>query len=473
MISALLAATLVVTNATVIDDGVRRADIVITGETITCVGKCERPEDATVIDAAGRFVVPGFVDTHAHVLDRDRERTLGTLRLLLAHGVTTARDPGSGTEAIVTIRRMLAERKILGPRLFAAGRMLAGSDLDSDSFARVRTAEDIRREIRWQADAGVDFIKIYSSITPSQAKVAIDEAHARGLPVIGHLQRTTWTDAAKMGIDAITHGSPWSAEYLPEPARASYKQTMFGRVYWLEHIDLASPAFRELTDALVKHEVVVDPTLIAYHTKFFGNDPRWLLSPDNALVDAKTLRKWRDESFTRGWTPAQYAAAQKVWPKQLALTKLLFDRGVRMTVGTDTPTPWIVPGASFHSEMELLVSAGIPPAEVLRMATRNGGKSLRATIGAIEPGAAADLVVLTRNPLDDIRNTRSIEVVIARGVRYDPVMLVKPMPSSKAAALSPSSALTRIQSREKVDTARMSMPAAESTPQIFARKPTQ
>ena len=478
--SLTLAATLVIRNATVIDEGARKADVVVTGETISCVGTCAAPKDATVIDATGKFVVPGFVDMHAHVLDHavdakryDREATLRALRLLLAHGVTTVRDPGSETETILMLRRMLRERKILGPRVFAAGRILIGSNFDPEPFAPVRTTDDIRREIRFQADAGVDFIKIYSSITPAQAKVAIDEAHARGLRVIGHLQRTTWTEAAKLGIDAITHGAPWSPEYLPEAARASYEQTMFGRVYWLEHIDLASPVFREMTDELVKHRVVSDPTLIAYHTKFFGNDARWLKSPDNALVGEKKVQEWRDNSFTKDWTAAQYAAAQQAWPKQLALTKLLFDRGVLLTVGTDMPTPWIVPGASLHSEMELLVSAGISPRDVLRMATRNAAKALRAKIGAIEPGASADLLILGRNPLDDIRNTRSIETVIARGVRYDPVMLVKPMPSSSAAALGPSSSFTRIQSRENVDTARMSMPAPLSTPEILARNPTQ
>lgn len=462
MLPALLAATLFLKNATVIDGAPRKADIVVNGETITCVGKCAAPDGATVIDAAGKFVVPGFVDMHAHLLEHgrdekgeipprwDRETVLRYLRLLLAHGVTTVRDPGSETETAVTLRRLLAERKIIGPRLFTAGRILIGTDFDPEPFAPVRTADDIRREIRWQAAAGVDFIKIYSSITPAQAKVAIDEAHALGLRVIGHLQRTTWTEAAGMGIDAIAHGAPWSPEYLPEAARADYQQTMFGRVYWLEHIDLQSPVFRELTDALVKHRVVMDPTLIAYHTKFFS----------------KT-------SYTSDWTDEQFAAAQKAWPKQLAFTKLLFDRGVLLTVGTDMPTTGIVPGASLHTEMELLASAGIPPRDVLRMATRNAATALRAKIGAIESGATADLVVLTRNPLEDIRNTRSIELVIARGVRYDPTALMKPMPSSKAAALAPSSTFTRTQSRENVEITRMSIPASLSTDAIFAMNPTQ
>jgi len=452
----LLAATLLLKSATVIDGEPRVADILINGQTITCVGKCAAPKDATVIEATGKFVVPGFVDMHAHLTEHggeprwNRETTLRYLRLLLAHGVTTIRDPGSETEVAVMLRKMLAERKIIGPRLFTAGRILNGSDFDPEPFAPVRDADDIRREIRWQAEAGVDFIKIYSSMTPAQTKVAIDEAHARGLRVIGHLQRTTWTEAARMGIDAIAHGAPWSPEYLPPEARADYHQTMFGRVYWLEHIDLDAPVFRELTDELTTHHVVMDPTLIAYHTKFFG----------------KT-------SYTSDWTDEQFAAARKAWPKQLALTTLLFDRGVLLTVGTDMPTTGIVPGESVHDEMALLVSAGIAPRDVLRMATRNAATALRAKIGAIEPGMSADLVLLTKNPLDDIRSTRSIELVIARGVRYDPTALMKPAPSSKAIAFAPSSTFTSTQSREKVETTRMSMPSPARSAETFARNPTQ
>jgi imidazolonepropionase-like amidohydrolase len=481
-----LAATLFIRNATIVDGEPRRGDVVIEGETITCAGSCTAPKNATVIDATGKYVLPGFVDMHAHLLERgrddkgefmnryNRDGAVRALALLLAHGVTTIRDPGSETETIVTIRRMLAERKLIGPRLFTAGRILIGSNFDPEPFSPVRSAEDIRREIRWQADAGVDFIKLYSSITPAQAKIAIDEAHARGLPVIGHLQRTTWTEAAQLGIDAIAHGSPWAPEYLPEAARADYQQTMLGRVYWLEHIDLASPVFRELTDALTKHRVSIDPTLIAYHTKFFGNDPRWLENRDNALVAPKSVEWWRKYSFTKDWTDEQYAAAQKAWPKQLAFIRLLFDRGVLLTVGTDTPTPWIVPGASFHSELELLVDAGIPPRDVLRMATRNAGVALKKPlIGAIQRGAVADVLILGRNPLEDIRNTRSIEVVIARGVRYDPAALLKPISSSSATVFGPSPSFTSTQSREKVETTRMSMPAPLSTEAIFAMKPTQ
>ena len=416
----LAAALLILHNATVIDNGVHRnVDVTIEGERIVSVLPHADHKTAEVIDLTGKYIVPGFIDMHAHVLWHpvngrlDMEVTRGFLRLLVEHGVTTVRDPGSETETAVTLKRMTS-----APRIYTAGRIINSSSFNPEPFLPIKNADDIRREIRWQKAAGVDFIKIYSSMTPELVKVAIDEAHANGLPVIGHLQRTTWTEAAKLGIDAIAHGASWSPEYLPEHKRAAYQQTMFGRVYWLNNIDLKSQVFRELADALNAGNVSLDPTLIAYHTKFFGDDARWLESPDNQLVPPAVREHWKSTAFTRDWSAEQFAAGHAAWPKMLALTKFLHDRGVLLTVGTDMPTPWIVPGASFHSEMELLVSAGISPVDVLKMATRNAAAALPAGngVGGAAAGCYADLVVLARNPLEDIRNTRSIEMVFARGV---------------------------------------------------------
>jgi imidazolonepropionase-like amidohydrolase len=192
---------------------------------------------------------------------------------------------------------------------------------------------------------------------------------------------------------------------------------MFGRVYWLEHLDLGSDEVRTMSAELARQGVVVDPTLIAYHTKFFGNDPRWLANPDNALLPSTLIAGWKAGSFTRDWKPEQYEAAQKAWPKMLALTKALFDRGVRLVVGTDAPTAWIVPGASVHEELALLRDAGIPEAAILRMATSDAARALRieGDIGSIQPGLRADIVLLRANPLAKIENTRSIAAVIQGG----------------------------------------------------------
>jgi imidazolonepropionase-like amidohydrolase/GNAT superfamily N-acetyltransferase len=426
-------ADVVLHGVTVIDGGTRAGqDVVLRGEQIVSVAQhSAHPQGAEVIDGTGRFVIPGLVDMHVHVLTHpwddkgnlnprfDREASLAMLELLLRQGVTTIRDPGSETEAAVTLRDLVNRGAAKGPRIFTAGRIINQSSFNPEPFQPSPDADAVRREIRWQKAAGVDVIKIYGSMTPELTKVAIEEAHAAGLPIIGHLQRTTWTEAANLGIDGIEHFAPWAPVYLPAAARASYEQTMFGRVYWLQHVDVHGPEIMEMIAAMKQHGVTLDPTLIALHTKFFGNDPRWLRNPDIALAPKAFTSGWPSGSFTKEWTDAQYAEAQRAWPKELALIRRIYESGVRLTVGTDTPTPWIVPGTSVHDELALLVSAGIPPAAVLEMATRNAARALgrEREFGSIAPGMRADLVVLSKNPLEQIANTRSIEMVFQRGKR--------------------------------------------------------
>ena len=430
------AACFVIHNATVIDPGmrdVRVRDVQVCGDRIAGVtpagsaasrrrdGGGPAGADAGAprdIDATGKFLIPGLTDLHAHLLlhpwdERgnirpryDRPAIEQILRTLLAFGVTTVRDPGAETEAAVTLREMVNSGKVRGPTIVTCGRILNQSDFDPEPFTPVHDANEMRREIQWQSKAGVDCIKIYSSVRPELAKVAIDEAHRLKLPIIGHLQRTTWTEAANLGIDGVEHPAPWSRD-----------ADMFGRITWLEHV--SGEEIDEMIAALAKNHVVVDPTLIAMATKF--DPPRWSHSADIARAPEAFRRGWPAAAYTRDWTPEQFEAAQRAWPKLLALTKKIHDAGVTMTVGTDMPGPWIVPGASVHDEMLLLRDAGLSPMDVLRAATSNAAIALRRPdIGAIRPGARADLVLLTKNPLEDLRNTRSIALVIHNGLAYDP-----------------------------------------------------
>ena len=398
------------------------------------------PAEAEVIDATGKFVLPGFVEMHAHLLlhpwDKeghilphfDRAASEHFLRLLLAHGITTVRDPGAPTEAAVILRKRVADGEVIGPRIFTAGRIINASPFNPEPFHPVRNAEEVREEIRYQKSVGVDCIKVYGAMPPELVKVAIEQAHALKLPVIGHLGATNWKEAAELGIDGVEHPSAWSWDEIAPSLRAHPNERgLLDRVAWLERLDPKSDAVLATAQALARHHVTVDPTLIAMHTKFWGDDARYLQRPQLALMPEVFRAGWPKGSFTADWQPADYERAQKVWPKLLAYIKVIQDGGARLTIGTDTPTPWIIPGDSFHGEMKLLTEAGIPVNEVLQMATVNGARALKiaAPDGAIAVGAIADLVVLDRNPLEQIENTRRISTVIKRGEVFSPAKLLK------------------------------------------------
>jgi len=425
---------LVLHDATVIDGtGApprEHVDVIVRDDRITEVvpaASATHPAGAHVIDARGKFVVPGLIDMHAHLLlhpwnERgeiapryDREASLEHLQLFLRFGVTTVRDPGSETADAILLRDLVRAGKIAGPDIFTAGRILTYGENHPEPFVTVRDEHAVREEIRWQARAGVDAIKIYASMPPELLRVAVEEAHEHDLPLIGHLQRTTWTEAARLGIDGIEHAAPWSNEYIPPSMRAAAPEGLLARVYWLEHLD--EKAIDAMIAALAEHRVVVDPTLMAMHTKFWGDDARHTQNRELALLPEVVRKGWPAGRFTNGWSAADYARAQKTWPALLRITKKMFDAKVHLVTGTDTPTPWIIPGASLHDELRLLADAGIPPLAILRMATFDAARALKREreFGSIAPGLRADLLLLSRNPLESIENTRAIETVVQRG----------------------------------------------------------
>jgi imidazolonepropionase-like amidohydrolase len=435
-------ARLLLADVTVLDgDGAPprpHCDVLLAGERIVAVGPTGQVDrrGATVLALPGRWVTPGIIDLHAHLFTHpwdeqgairprwDRDSTLAMLRLFLAHGVTTVRDPGAETEAAVALRAAVGDGRVRGPRIFTAGRMLDPGDDLPEPFTRVRDRAEVEREIRWQAALGVDAIKVYGGMPPELVAHAIAVAHELKLPVIGHLRATGWSEAAALGIDGIEHAAPWTRDFLPAERRAQMSGDLFGRVYWLEQLDLDGPALRALTAALTAQRVTVDPTLVAMWTKLFGD----VAAADAAnLAQAPALHRagWKAGSFTAGWSAEQYRRGHAAWPKLLAFIGRLHAAGVRLVLGTDTPTPWIVPGASAHQELAFLVAAGLTPLAAWRAATADGARALgqEGRLGRVAPGQRADLLVLTRDPLRSIANSRAIERVFVGGVGHTPAEL--------------------------------------------------
>jgi imidazolonepropionase-like amidohydrolase len=416
------------------------ATVLVRDGRIEAVGPSSRtpvPRGARVLDLPGHVVTPGFVDMHYHVttgamryrrdaagaLDSTYDRALAErlLHVALSRGITTIRDPGaSPVDAAIALRDDVARGRVLGPRVFTAGEILSSPRL---------TEEQIRRAIRAQAAAGVDYVKLYAGIDPSQLRIAVDEAHRHGLKVVGHLQRTSWTEAALGGIDFVTHAGNWHPAYIPAARRTAYAELgggMRARIAWLEWLDLDGPAVDSMVRLLRERHVSVDPTLVAYHTKFWWRDSVYQHDPDSALVP-EVLANWRVLGMhTADWTPAEFDRVQAAWPKQLALVRRLHEGGVLLTVGSDLASPWVIPGVSFHQELALLESAGLSRSEVLTMATWNGARALGidGEVGSVEAGKRADLVVLGADPLADVTNTRRVVYVVLGGRLHRPAELL-------------------------------------------------
>ena len=362
-------------------------------------------------------------------LDYDHAASREMLRTLLAFGVTAVRDPAGPTDRVVPMRDSLERGLIPGPRMRTAGEVIDVIKAPG-LVATVASEADVRAEVDRQAAAGVDFIKLYAGLQLPLVRAGIDEAHRKGLRALGHLTFTSWTDAAREGIDGIVHISPGSPALVPAKSRAAYLSTFKGTQFmarWFEFADLASPEIRDMTAALVEHGVTLDFTLVTFYNIFFGDRPEVTAASDLAYVPPSLLHNWQEEmTLSQGWSAADYAQAHALWPRVLAFARHLWQAGVKLTVGTDTPNPWTAPGASFHRELQLYVDAGIPPAAVLQMATRNGAAAigLEQELGTVAVGKRADLVLLAADPLADIANTRRIALVVHDGTARTPSRLL-------------------------------------------------
>src|SRR5829696_1001789 len=262
-----------------------------------------------VINLTGKYIIPGLFDMHAHVANvrkdsYNQNESEYMLSMLLTHGVTTIRNPGGPTEQSVALRENVSEGKIVGPQIFTAGQLLNTPQIPVPFVERqVQTDQDVRQEVRTQAAAGVDYIKLYVGLTPDLVKAAIDEAHFNGIKVIGHLYLTSWTDAADLGINALSHGVPVSPFLLSKENQQKFLEAgdhPFNHFLWLDLVDLNGPEINEMIMALVNNDIPIDPTLNVY------------------------------EAIIKEEPQNQY-----LWSKVLQLSKKLYDNGVTILSGTD------------------------------------------------------------------------------------------------------------------------------------------
>ena len=344
------------------------------------------------LNLTGKYIMPGLFDMHAHVAgvlkdSYDQAASEKMLGMLLDYGITTIRNPGGPTNESVSLREDILTGKIAGPEMFTAGRLLNTPELPVPFVEKqVTTEEEVIEEVRRQATSGVDFIKLYVGLNPELLKVAIDEAHSQGIKVIGHLYLTSWTDAANLGMDFLTHGVPVSPFLLSEDKQRIFNLTgggPFDHSLWLDLVDLNSTEISNMIDSLVQNQIPVDPTLNVYEAilKQGSYDPQ----------------------------------NEQRWNKVLQLTKIMHERGVQILSGTDIPNLKLVPGKSLHHELELLAEAGIKPMDIIKIATKNGAKALSITnqTGTIEPDKQADILILSANPIEDIENIGKIDAVIS------------------------------------------------------------
>jgi imidazolonepropionase-like amidohydrolase len=383
-----------------------RAVVVRNGRIAAIVpdGLLERTAAKQQIDAAGGYVIPGLSDMHVHLglkLPTDGDPTYegmaSDLSLYLPNGVTTVRNM-RGTPGDLMLRDALRSGALLGPDLILAGPSLHAT-LPVSFGPKIETAEQAEREVRAQANAGYDLIKVHGNLPPPAFDAIIRTAHALRIQVAGHIQ--TDKDAAK-------NAQLGSIEHAEEIAKLLGPKADFS----------AAP---DVLDAIVKSGVYVVPTLVVFDSiaKYLDDNTLATLyaAPATTYVSAYWRRNMAaDKNYFRRVFGDKYRDRINHFVGQSArlrlLTRQLHDAGVPLLLGTDA-VGLVAPGFSVHEELELLVSAGLTPYEALKAATVNPARwaGAQGRRGIIATGAEANLVLLAANPLERISASQNVRGV--------------------------------------------------------------
>jgi enamidase len=401
--------------------------VVIRDGTIAAVGAdVPVPEGATVLDGAGKTVMPGIVMLHEHTYYPTGPGVYGVLgnsfvRLYLAGGVTTMRTGGNVNGVMdINLSRRAASLAIAAPAIDATAPYLNGPN----TFAQMHSLEDAadaRRQVAYWADMGATSFKAYMNITRDALGAAIEEAHTRGLKVTGHLCSVTYAEAAALGIDNLEHGFAASTDFVagkkPDscPGQRQGQQTIAG-------LDPDGAPFRQLVQTLIDRKVALTSTLTVFET-FTPGRPL----PPGLEVLLPALREQFEQTHARTAknTQSPYAV---LFPQMMRLEHAFARAGGLLVAGTDpTGSGGVVPGFSNQRQIELLVEAGFSPVEAIRVATLNGATYLgRADrIGSIVAGKQADLILVTGDPSVTIADLRRVDTVFRQGIGFDPARLIK------------------------------------------------
>lgn len=445
------ASDLMILDVTIIDPvngATPHQDILIGNNVIAAIG--DRGSIATfapveTLNGTNKFLIPTLWDAHVH-LTFNPQIGDAALPLFVANGVTRVRDTGGQLDQMIAVRERAAALGAAAPAIYFSGPLVDGQPQVYDGTpARfpdisvgIETEEEAIAEVDRLADAGAHFIKTYEMLKPEVFRALVTRATERGLPVTSHVPLSmTVGDVARAGVRGMEHlrniglSCAGNADELlaqrsdmlhegREQEGSTLRSSIHAAQRPLAFAALDDATCNAVIQALADNHVFQTPTL-ALNTRGALRPflrPKWQVEASH--LPATVYKAWKDAVENAKSSPVSPAyAAFSDW--SLAMVARLHGANVPIMAGTDTPIGFLTPGFSLHLEMETLVRAGLSPLEALASATVRPAEffGLENEMGRVEVGQSADLILLRENPLEDIRNTRTVETVITRGVVLD------------------------------------------------------
>jgi len=441
-------ATIAIIHATVIDatgaPPKPNSTILIDQEKISAIGpdsSLEIPSSARVIDAAGKYLIPGLADMHIHLMGAGEPAGSREfiLPLLIANGITTVRDMGGDVAQLKKLKKEIDAGDQPGPQIFFTGPYLDGNPPSFQPSIVVVTPPEADAVVRRLKSEGVDFIKVQSRLKPEAYFAIAEAARKENIRFVGHvpdsISAAQASDAGQASIEHLTgillacssREAELRQQQLDPPRhKETPRQTSLRQRSWQQAVlnSYSPEKAQQLYAKLLANHTWQVPTLpllieLAFLTPATDrtNDPNLKYIPQNLQ---KIWKQGRAESLANK-TPGDFLLRAKLVEASLKAVGEMHAAGIPIMAGTDSTAPNLVPGFALHDSLADLAQAGLTPMQALQAATSRPAEFLnRATEqGTIAPGQRADLVLLDANPLADIHNTQKINAVFLKGKFLD------------------------------------------------------
>ncbi|MCL5049615.1 MAG: amidohydrolase family protein [Firmicutes bacterium] len=403
-------------------------------------GQSDLPAATQQIDLHGQYVLPGLIDVHLHLtagphrvemqdgtpvltMKGDSEITRYHALSTLATGITTAFSPAGSPTDNAEYAQQQSAGNWLGPKLIYAGYIFEPTPIFGGSV-HPKDEASWRAEIAEQQALGAEYIKLYTGLNEEEVALGVQLAREFGLKTVAHLDSVSWQYAAELGVDALTHALPTSAELLTGAAKQDYlveRSNPYNQRFiysWFKHADYDSQPLQQLFNTLVEQQTHIDLTLVVNELFYFARELDELYSEQDMWVFHPQMRnRWRGimAAPSYDWTDEDFTLAQQQLPKVKEFFKRLYDVGVPLAIGTDSYTS----GPFYLRELQLSQEAGLTNWQVLQLATVGGARHLGLNdAGQLAEDFVADFIVLTDNPLSDLAALNTIQTVVQRGTAW-------------------------------------------------------
>jgi hypothetical protein len=428
--------TIVLKGGTIIDvenyglssKDIKNAIVIIKEGKISAAGSANKikiPPEATVINVAGKFIVPGLIDGFGSVINQNFANAY------LYLGVTTVVTVEDNRRGITFANASPSPALYKQDAYWGSDRIEVTNKPYKFENINYRDSAKIIHDIDSMAQAGAKVMLVHYGVKPEQLPAIIAACKAHQIPTVGELGFSTYRQGVMAGINSFVHTSRYTADILPDSVRALYSNAPFGAPsqlyykYITTNNVLADPKLANLAKLYAQHPVGLIPTgsLLVYTFMPFAKNP-WNQPAASLINDKDIIHEPLDRATGKFKDPPPLRI--QTAPVLMAMDSFFVKKGARFLTGSGATAFGTLPGVSLHTELEILSHAGLSNRQVLAAATNNFSLLWHwKHIGKIETGRDADMLVLSANPLTSLENLKNIETLIVKGKIIEKEPLLK------------------------------------------------